>query len=413
MSSYSRHVIPEKSKIKILIETNEKKFSSNGFDVPYLLLRGSDYQKYLVVIFSAFDDDKSEASHSYNYVRTLMDFNGNKLFILDYVGPKGSYYLGKAPDYLFAKAVNELIESARKELSIDAENVICIGGSKGGTSALYHGVVGNYGSIIAGTPQTKIASYVQKCSLQTYDFMFEGKKEWIDFADRILIETCKKKIDSDVWIITSPLDWQYEEHIEPFIDEVGHNFNHLRLIFSKEIRVHADIGNYFIKNLSHLLVDFILEKARSVCQLDLIDYFRTYHAVDNNLFDFDTKTLSLPGGKVIYLQAFDNNFETPPKEEKNLRMSRIPPGHRNLVARIDFSTTGNVNFVFFIMQYIPGNNTSIKDKKMVQYEAGHHMLEFPIKLDPKAMWVKIALRYQGDNKCNIIIHRVVEYYTSW
>ena len=119
--------------IKELILKEERKFSRRGFEIGYLLLPGKVFPSHLTVVFSAFNDNGGDDAFTYNYVRTLMDFDSNRLFILDAGGMKGSYYLGTAPDYAFAEAVHELIEEVRLKLNIPLESVICIGSSKGGS----------------------------------------------------------------------------------------------------------------------------------------------------------------------------------------------------------------------------------------------------------------------------------------
>jgi len=89
------------SPISEFIAKYERTFSYDGFEIPYLFVPGTHYQDNLCVIFSAFNDEKSPLQLTYNYVRTLMNFEGRKLFILDNVGPRGGYYIGKAPDFKF------------------------------------------------------------------------------------------------------------------------------------------------------------------------------------------------------------------------------------------------------------------------------------------------------------------------
>jgi len=401
------------SPIKELIEKSEQKFACNNFEVPYLLIKGDGFGKNLVVIFSAFNDERVENGHSYNFVRTLYEFQGNKLFILDCVGPRGSYYLGAAPEFAFADTVYTLIERVRSDLDIPKKNVLCIGSSKGGTSALIHGIRGGYGGVIAGTPQTKIATYVEKCSPSTYEFMFSGIPEWIAKGDRLLLDLCNRSVNTRIWLITNPYDWQYSDHIEPFIKAVGANLSNLRVFIVNDIRNHQDIASYFVNSLSHLVTNFLLESSIRSYEIDYGNQFRPYAPSDINLYECSTKTLIVPSDRVVYLQSFDGSFDSPPKEEAGRRLGRIPAHCSSIIIKMSISVTGPLNLVLFVMQYREGENVCSKVNKVVNCSEGQIAIDFPTKVAPSADYLKVALRFKSTTECRVILNRVQITYVEW
>jgi len=400
--------------IKELILKEERKFSRRGFEIGYLLLPGKVFPSHLTVVFSAFNDNGGDDAFTYNYVRTLMDFDSNRLFILDAGGMKGSYYLGTAPDYAFAEAVHELIEEVRLKLNIPLESVICIGSSKGGSAAIYHGAKGRYGGIIAGAPQTKIANYLKKCSPETSDFMYKGDRELEIQGDRIIIEECKKGVAARTLLITSPLDWQYVEHVEPLIEEAGKFFNSLEIIIVKQILKHTDIADYFVENLVNIITDFITNHVKCSMVLDLAPYLMTYNPGDNNLYDFEERHLSIPKDKIVYLQTFDGTFNTPPKRDFSLRMSAVPKGFQKVVARLVIHVNCPLTLTWFLMQYKEGTEDSChKLSKEVNLDQGENNINFIADMDSSTRWIKNALRFKSCCEGSIVVKTLEVRYIMW
>lgn len=399
------------SPIGELIKKNEKTFVSRDQSVDYLLLKGSVFKDRLIVVFSAFNDSAVTTAKTYNYVRTLQDFDGNKLFIKDQCGPQGSYYLGQAPDYTFSKVTMDLIEHVRKELGVVRENVICIGSSKGGTCALYHGVVGGYGGIIAGAPQTKIASYALSCSKPTYEYMFGDNRKHAEEADRIVYKACDHELAMKVWVITSPLDWQYQEHVLPFLEEVGGNFQDLKVIVGKEMNSHNDIATYLVENLNHLLIDFILEISKQRWEVDLQNQLHAYNASEKEFFDETNSELKVPAGRALYVQTFDGTFDIPPKGDTNILLARMPPRAADAIVEIELISEANVTFNIFFMQY-PREGGCLKTNKTWKCEAGKNLVHYLIPVASDVSLFKVALRFSSNFASIVKIRGVRLSFTS-
>lgn len=68
------------------------------------------------------------------YILRIMDLN--RLF--------GSYYLNTKNYPTFENDVQQIINQVREKFNITHNNVVLYGGSKGGTGALYHSIIGDY-----------------------------------------------------------------------------------------------------------------------------------------------------------------------------------------------------------------------------------------------------------------------------
>lgn len=106
----------------------------------------------LVVIFSFFGTDSSNAG-----LRTFPEYfpdiqkNIKKgttiLRIMDFNLSHGSFYLNTVNYPDFETNIQKVIRSVISEKNIDDGNVVLLGSSKGGTGALYHGLMGNWKSL--------------------------------------------------------------------------------------------------------------------------------------------------------------------------------------------------------------------------------------------------------------------------
>jgi hypothetical protein len=402
------------SPIAEFIAKYERTFSCDGFEIPYLFVPGTHYQDNLCVIFSAFNDEKSPLQLTYNYVRTLMNFEGRKLFILDNVGPRGGYYIGKAPDFKFGDAVHALIEKIREEIGVARDHVICVGGSKGGTAALYHGLKGEYGSVISGAPQVKISSYLMNCAQETYGFMFGDGVENENLGNNVILDLCRSKSDTNITLISSPNDWQYKEHVLPFIIEAQKNQLNCRVLIDKEGKEHNDIANFFLKNLCRLVVETIIQQTKSIWHLDLEDYLRGYIAMDVSNFNRSKLHLNVTEGRIVYLHTFDGNFNAPGSNEYDKRMSQIPSGYNHAVVTLDQEFSSDSDFTLFLIQFTKsGKDSVVRTSKAIKATMGLIKTEMPVAVDPQAISFKVALRYKSNLPVEVDIDKLtIDFYSE-
>ena len=215
-------------------------------EISYLFKAGNGSN--LVVVFSGFNDPEAERQLSYNYVRTLSGVNCNKLYILDHPKPRGSYYLGKHGKEDIENSIFNLITHYKQKLKLKDSDIISCGSSKGGTSAIYYGFKYNFGLIIAGGPQIFIADYLKKFNHTetTLSYMIgdEKNKNALNKLNEKLISLITEKLTTKLVLFTSQKDWQYEEHIIPFLPILEKNNINFELIMS-EYPSHGEIGGYF------------------------------------------------------------------------------------------------------------------------------------------------------------------------
>jgi hypothetical protein len=113
---------------------------------------------HLVVVFAAFP--AGDLGPRYTWFSVLRDLDWHRLFVLDDLGPMGCYYLGADRRLFVADAVEEVIAGVADELCVAAGNVVAVGSSKGGWSALYAAFRNGYGHAVAGAPQTRLGTFL-------------------------------------------------------------------------------------------------------------------------------------------------------------------------------------------------------------------------------------------------------------
>ena len=110
-------------------------------------------------------------------MRTLKDVKANKLFVLDDLGfdERRGYYLGENKGFFTERDSTDLINKVKNELSSD-RTVYC-GSSKGGWAAFF-GVRDNGSSIVAGSLQYLMGTFVSKIERMRENLMkyVMGKK---------------------------------------------------------------------------------------------------------------------------------------------------------------------------------------------------------------------------------------------
>lgn len=98
----------------------------------------------------------------YNYVRTCEALNVHRLFIKDDFAPngRGSYYVGEKGQYNVERLVHVMVQDFMNRLKPD--RVIFMGSSKGGYGSINCGIEFENAVIIAGAPQYRLGTYLDK-----------------------------------------------------------------------------------------------------------------------------------------------------------------------------------------------------------------------------------------------------------
>ena len=98
----------------------------------------------------------------YNYVRTCNELNVHRLFIKDDFAPnrRGSYYIGEKGQYNVERLVHTMVTDFANRLK--PKCIIFMGSSKGGYGAINCGMEFPNAIIIAGAPQYRLGTYLDK-----------------------------------------------------------------------------------------------------------------------------------------------------------------------------------------------------------------------------------------------------------
>lgn len=219
--------------------------------IKYLLYPNQESEK-LLVVFQAIN-----TRQSYNYIKTLKEFNVNKLFIKDDYGldelTKSSYYLGVKKDLSIAKYTQKLISEVVSELNIKKENLIFAGSSKGGYAALYHGYTFGAGNIIPGGPQIMLGDYLYQNNPASIRYEIfksivgdftEENKSW---ANNLLYEVVKNSSEPfpNTKVHIGLKEPHYKEHVE-FFENWVNEFNIPNVeIAGEDYSTHEELAEFY------------------------------------------------------------------------------------------------------------------------------------------------------------------------
>lgn len=199
----------------------------------------------LLIVFSGFSKEKPV----YNYVRSLRDVNSvSKLYILDDFGFRGSYYWlenGKdTPERLTTELIGKIVGGG------NFHELYTMGTSKGGTCAIYYGLMFGATNIYSGACQYYVGNYL---SIEQHLPILQGmlgsdySNKDVDFLNSKLSQLIVKKTNSKsiIHLLYSKNEHTYQDHITYLIDDL----NSCGIKFTEKIETfnrHSDVGKYFI-----------------------------------------------------------------------------------------------------------------------------------------------------------------------
>ena len=256
---------------ELKLNSNESIYQSN-LPIKYVFEKSEKNTSHLVIVFSSFAT--KNVVYAYNYVRTLKCLDCHKLFILDNYGPEGCYYLGENMSFQVETAVTSLIMSIIRETNVPLQNVITAGSSKGGTAALYFGLKYNLGYVFAGAPQIHIGDYIlSKKATAEYMLGVDITNEKINILNSLIYKQLEREICTEINILTSENDQQFDKHIIPFLDFVKRNNININCVINNEIKNHSDIANHYRSFLRDNIMKVIFgyEPNCKRCELDFHD----------------------------------------------------------------------------------------------------------------------------------------------
>ena len=367
----------------------EEEYHTN-LPIKYVFQEGENQKNYLVIVFSSFNDPTAERQHSYNYMRTLEKLDCHKLFILDSYGPRGCYYLGSNMSFEVESSVVSLVTYIIRKTGVSLNNVISVGSSKGGSAALYFGVKYNWGYVVAGAPQTKIADYIMQTTKETAAYILGDNidNNKIVELNSLIYRQFEKNLMTKINILTSENDWQFIDHVKPLINLLENKgAGGVSVNCDNKIKSHGDIAKQFPEYLPQKILEImygininceVVADNESIYITHLINDFTIEHIQNDIQFNYLIKlndaeifscksekrivfTPKLAGLYKVVLTVNDNNFQK--LYEKNLGefilgknifklndviLSSNKPG--NLELKLDIDELQSLQYAFYIFK---------------------------------------------------------------
>ena len=242
---------------KLHVLREQKHFREDGTDLKYMYKPAAG-AKNLAVVFSACT--RPGLAARYNHVRTLDGICCNRLYILDDFGPdrRGSYYLGRLPEFREQEAVLKLVQKVIDETN--PEKVLFCGSCKGGYGALNIGSRFRDAIMIIGEPTYRIATeFGPEEGLMRY-WMGEITEENIAYMDNYLsnqLRTNPYITGQKVYLFYSVKDEYFERHTKPLLknlEESGYRMEKEEAEFT----AHSELSLYF--------PDFLRSNVMKACQ---------------------------------------------------------------------------------------------------------------------------------------------------
>ncbi|MEW2066167.1 hypothetical protein [Streptomyces sp. NPDC007346] len=194
--------------------------------------------RHLLVVFSS-------VGSKYGFGTMLDQVQCNILRIRDHFDDAASYYVARNMDFSVSDSIQALIQSYVERLRVSRDEVTLLGASKGASAALYYGVKYDYKNIIASTPQYFLGSYSKGHGQLGDAVLGEGQSdENVAIMDAVMPEVLSEETDFDrnIYVISSPGDYQYEAEVEHYLPALKkyENFNFL-FVESPTVRRHDEV----------------------------------------------------------------------------------------------------------------------------------------------------------------------------
>lgn len=242
--------------------------ASGRFPIEYKFTHAKNGNRRLLVVFANLN-----APDEYGWANGVLDkVRSNILWIRDKFDGVNSYYLCKEMDFGLEESVIGLISRVMHALELTPQDCIMFGSSKGGTAALYYGLKYGFRDIVASVPQFAMGSFVKEHMQPSARFMMgEGVPERnVEIIDSLLPNLVWQSgnRDANIYLISSPQDEQYKQHVEPY---VGHfrDYTNFNFIYNDSPLI-AGHGKVTLRNLPvmlglvNLLVDGVIPRIGTI-----------------------------------------------------------------------------------------------------------------------------------------------------
>lgn len=232
------------NKLYTIVSTKlrEKTYGTDENRVKYMFFEKDEKKESknaLAVCFPAFAGKGAK----YNYVRTLKDFNMNKLFLLDDIGgyDKGNYLIKPGIEENVVALIQDIINKLKPS------KLIFFGSSKGGYAALNFSLMFPNVNVCIAAPQYFLCDYlIREKKFENLKVILDGNVT--EAAKEMLNNRLREKIvhavylPQNVYIHYSTEEHTYKEHIADMladlkakninvIENVGSYTNHMDLVY--------------------------------------------------------------------------------------------------------------------------------------------------------------------------------------
>lgn len=209
-------------------------------------------RKHLIVIFSGF---RKKGTFDFGG-SALSKLTANILWIDDCFDGKYTYYMKHRRGEDLAQKIDEFIESKLEELGLSKQQCTLSGFSKGGSAALYYAARFGYRNVVITVPQFFIGRYITSAWNECITSMTpSGSPEQLLELDNILIrELQNSDKEKNIYLFTSPADYQYESEILPNLPLLR-RFDNFNLITSETplITRHNQVTKYNVPGIIAIL----------------------------------------------------------------------------------------------------------------------------------------------------------------
>lgn len=229
----------------------------NKHPIHYRFRKGNEDCQHLLIVMSGFNIPDPTI---YDFGNTLTYCESHILWIKDDFNGLPAYYLCENMSFDIESGISLLIQGVINFLKCSSVSIV--GGSKGGSMALYYGIKHNLQQIISVVPQFSIGSYVaqgtywQHVGEKMMGVITQGNITLLNNKLPQLINK-ERKTDNHIYLFTSPTDEQYTTEIVPNLPlfERYKNFN---LIESKSERItqHNQVMGFNIRLILSLIYQF-------------------------------------------------------------------------------------------------------------------------------------------------------------
>lgn len=222
---------------KLYFLVNERKYK----DRLKFVFKNNNYST-LIVSFSGF-----APKPVYNYMRTLKGVKADQLYILDDFGLTGSYYWFENGEDIPRQLTHELICRIISRRGYD--RVIMIGSSKGGTCAIYYGLMIGATDIYAGACQYYAGNYLNTADhLPILKAMMGNipNDAAVNIVNRMLPDMIKQSAGgkSHIHLLYSKDEHTYNDHIRYLIEDL----KKYSIPFDEKVASfvdHNEVGKFF------------------------------------------------------------------------------------------------------------------------------------------------------------------------